>query len=63
MLGRPLEVFTYRYLNSLNLIPAPLNPKEESQTKAVPSIEGLYLLSLTSCRLIFESSDPKMSRL
>ena len=63
MLGRPLEVFTYRYLNSRNLIPAPLNPKGESQAKAGPSIGGLYLLSLTSCRLIFESPDPKVSRL
>ena len=63
MLGRPLEVFTYRYLNSRNLIPAPLNPKGESQAKVGPSIGGLYLLSLTSCRLIFESPDPKVSRL
>ena len=45
------------------LIPAPLNLKGESQAKAGPSIGGLYLLLLTSFRLIFESPDPKMSRL
>ena len=55
--ARSLEVI----LNFCNLNSCTLNPKGEGQAKAELSIGGLYLLSCTSCNLIFESLNPKMS--
>ena len=54
---RSLEVI----LNFCNLNSCTLNPKGEGQVKAELSIGGLYLLLFTSCNLIFESLNPKMS--
>ena len=55
--ARSLEVI----LNFCNLNSCTLNLKGEGQAKAKLSIGGLYLLSFTSCNLIFESLNPKMS--